>query len=84
MAFILQHDYTFVTNNRSDFLSLYNRAPLHAGLILIVPSVVPELQRRLFKVAVEVLREDDLINRVLELRDGAIVGVEYWFPRRYP
>src|SRR5882757_9738063 len=32
MAFVLKHDYTFVTNNRSDFLGLYNRAPLHAGL----------------------------------------------------
>ena len=82
MVFILKHDYTFVTNNRSDFLALYNRVQLHAGLILIVPNVVPDRQRRLFKVAVDVLGEHDLINRVLELGEG--YGVEYWFPRKNP
>jgi predicted nuclease of predicted toxin-antitoxin system len=84
MSFILKHDYTFVTNNRSDFLALYNRVQLHAGLILIVPNVVPEQQRRLFKVAVDSLGEHDLINRVLELGGGSVFGVEYWFPRKYP
>jgi hypothetical protein len=28
-------------DNRSDFLELYNNAPLHAGLIIIVPNVTP-------------------------------------------
>lgn len=41
MAFILERDYTFVTNNRSDFLGLYNKESLHAGLIIIVPNVTP-------------------------------------------
>jgi predicted nuclease of predicted toxin-antitoxin system len=82
VAFILKHDYTFVTNNRSDFLALYNRVPLHAGLIVIVPSVVPERQRQLFKVALEGLGGHDLINRALEMEydDGGILGVEYQFP----
>ena len=39
MALILEQDYTFVTNNRSDFLTLYRGAPLHTGLLVIVPSV---------------------------------------------
>ena len=82
VAFILKHDYTFVTNNRSDFLALYNRVPLHAGLIVIVPSVAPDRQRQLFNVALENLGGHGLINRVLELQSvgGEILGVEYPFP----
>jgi predicted nuclease of predicted toxin-antitoxin system len=53
MAFVLKHDYAFVTNNRSDFLGLYNRAPLHAGLIIIVPNVTPSRQRELFQAALD-------------------------------
>jgi hypothetical protein len=39
-------DYAFVTNNRSDFLALHGREPLHAGVIIIVPSVAPDLSAR--------------------------------------
>jgi predicted nuclease of predicted toxin-antitoxin system len=39
MVTIRQQDYTFVTNNRSDFLGLHGQEPLHAGVIIIVPSV---------------------------------------------
>lgn len=31
MKVILDQDYTFVTNNRTDFLALYGRLQLHAG-----------------------------------------------------
>ena len=51
MATILQQDYTFVTNNRSDFLSLHGQEPLHAGVIIIVLSVAPARQRELFSAA---------------------------------
>jgi len=37
---ILEQDYTFVTNNRSDFLALYGREALHPGLVIIVPNVI--------------------------------------------
>jgi predicted nuclease of predicted toxin-antitoxin system len=39
MAVIREQGYTFVTNNRSDFLALHGREPVHAGVIIIVPSV---------------------------------------------
>jgi predicted nuclease of predicted toxin-antitoxin system len=41
-------DYTFVTNNRSDFLALHGEEPLHAGVIVLVPIVTPTRQRELF------------------------------------
>ena len=49
VKFSVERDYTFVTNNRSDFLALYRRTPLHAGLVIIVPNVKPALQRQLFE-----------------------------------
>jgi predicted nuclease of predicted toxin-antitoxin system len=51
MATIRAQDYTFVTNNRSDFLVLHGQEPLHAGVIIIVPNVTPLRQRELFSGA---------------------------------
>ncbi len=47
MARIRTEEYTFVTNNRTDFTALYGREEVHAGLIIIVPNVVPARQREL-------------------------------------
>ena len=38
---ILREEFTFVTNNASHFRKLMGEIELHAGLILIVPNVVP-------------------------------------------
>jgi predicted nuclease of predicted toxin-antitoxin system len=46
-----ESDLVLVTNNASDFPRLYARAPLHAGLIIIVPNVDRAAQRRLFRAA---------------------------------
>ena len=40
MATVRNGDYTFVTNNRADFASLYAREELHAGLVIVVPNVI--------------------------------------------
>jgi hypothetical protein len=48
MRVIGEQDYTIVPNNRSDFLDLHGKEPLHAGVIVIVPNVVPSQQRELF------------------------------------
>jgi uncharacterized protein DUF5615 len=53
MATIRAQDYTFVTNNRSDFLALHGQETLHAGVIIIVPSVTPARQRELFSAALK-------------------------------
>jgi predicted nuclease of predicted toxin-antitoxin system len=68
MATIRQQDYTFVTNNRSDFLALHGQEPLHAGVIIIVPSVTPARQRELFSSALKHIGARDLTNTVVEIK----------------
>jgi predicted nuclease of predicted toxin-antitoxin system len=68
MRVIREQEYTFVTNNRSDFLSLHGKEPLHAGVIVIVPNVVPLQQRDLFAGALKHIGTRDLTNTVVEVR----------------
>jgi hypothetical protein len=44
---IVKDEFTFVTNNRVDFVRLFGKMELHAGLIILVPNVAPALQRAL-------------------------------------
>jgi predicted nuclease of predicted toxin-antitoxin system len=67
MKLILDQDYTFVTNNRTDFLALYGHTPLNAGLVIIVPNVTPTLQRELFHAALSFIGERELVNAVVEV-----------------
>jgi hypothetical protein len=68
MSRIRAEDFTFVTNNARDFRRLYGREPLHAGLVIVVPQVVPALQRELFEALHHHLAADDmLINEVIEI-----------------
>ena len=82
MAVIREHDYTFVTNNRSDFLALHGREPLHAGVIIIVPSITPARQRELFAAALEHIGSRDLTNAVVEVKyaGNRIECCEYALP----
>jgi predicted nuclease of predicted toxin-antitoxin system len=82
MATIRQHDYTFVTNNRSDFLALHEKEPLHAGVIIIVPSVIPLYQRDFFSAALKHIGARDLTNTVVEVKyaGNQIVCSEYALP----
>lgn len=55
-------------HNASDFRRLYAAAPLHAGLIIIIPNVGRMVQQQLFSGAIEELTQlGELINRVLEV-----------------
>jgi predicted nuclease of predicted toxin-antitoxin system len=82
MATIRVQDYTFVTNNRSDFLALHGREPLHAGVIIIVPSVTPPRQRELFSAALKHVGARDLTNTVVEVKYAGtrIICSEYDLP----
>lgn len=85
MKLILERDYTFVTNNRSDFLALYGRVLLHAGLILIIPSVTTERQWQLLQAALNEWHGEDPINHVLEIDGDGANGIKistYLWPRR--
>ena len=82
MAFIRQHDYTLVTNNRSDFLVLHGQEPLHAGVIVVVPNVTPVHKRELFGAALEHIGARDLTNTVVEVKyaGNRIACSEYALP----
>jgi hypothetical protein len=82
MAKIRGEDYTFVTNNRADFTSLYAKEELHAGLVIILPSVTPPRQRELFRAALSHIGIRDLTNAVLEvdLAGATATCREYWNP----
>jgi predicted nuclease of predicted toxin-antitoxin system len=83
MATIRQQDYTFVTNNRSDFLVLHGKEPLHAGVIIIIPSVTPLRQRELFSAALKHIGARDLTNTVVEVKytGNQILCSEYALPK---
>lgn len=79
---IRQQDYTFVTNNRSDFLTLHGQEPLHAGLIIIIPSATPAHQRELFSAVLQHIGARDLTNTVVEVEYAGkrIACSEYALP----
>ncbi|MGA8611352.1 MAG: DUF5615 family PIN-like protein [Xanthobacteraceae bacterium] len=61
-------DFVLVTNNASDFRRLYAAQPLHAGLVILIPVVSRNAQRRLFKAALDELdAAGEPVNRVLEV-----------------
>jgi predicted nuclease of predicted toxin-antitoxin system len=82
MGVIREQEYTLVTNNRSDFLDLHGKEPLHAGVIVIVPNVVPSQQRELFAAALKHIGARDLTNTVVEVQfvEGNIQCLEYELP----
>ncbi len=82
MTTIHTKDYTFVTNNGSDFIKLYAQEELHAGLVIIIPNVPPPLQRDLFRAALSHIGERDLTNAVVEVDLVGSVATcrEYVYP----
>ena len=82
MAKIRDEDYTFVTNNRTDFAALYGREHLHAGLVVIIPNVVPRRQCELFQAALAYIGARDLVNTVLEINvaGASTICREYSYP----
>lgn len=82
MTRIRGEDYTFVTNNRTDFTALYAKAELHAGLVIILPNVTPSRQRELFRAALSHIGKRDLINAVLEVDLAGTTATcrEYSYP----
>jgi predicted nuclease of predicted toxin-antitoxin system len=61
-------DFILVTNNASDFRRLCAAQLLHAGLVILLPVVGRDLQRRLFQAALDELATiGEPVNRVLEV-----------------
>ncbi|SMH26558.1 DUF5615 family PIN-like protein [Mesorhizobium australicum] len=74
MPRIVDENFTFVTNNARDFRKLYANEELHAGLVIIVPQLLPARQRDLFEaVLAELEPEGELVNEVIEITlDGDV------------
>jgi predicted nuclease of predicted toxin-antitoxin system len=81
---IVKDEFTFVTNNRVDFVRLFGKMELHAGLIIIVPNLAPSLQRALFEVAILYLAGKELINSAIEMSVArkTVKCIEYQIPRQ--
>jgi len=77
-----ERDYTLVTNNAVDFRRLYAHVSIHAGLIIVIPNVVPSLQRELMEAVLDHVGQSELINTVIEvgIEDGQIAIIEYKLP----
>ena len=58
-------DFTVVTNNASDFRRRYATQPMHAGLVIIVPSVNRTEQQRLFRAVDELAQFAEPVDRFL-------------------
>jgi len=83
MEIVIERDYTSVTNNRFDFLTLYKKEAFHAGLVVIVPNVTPARQRELFNAVLDHVGTRELINTVIEVNfvRQQIECVEYPYPK---
>lgn len=79
---IVKDEFTFVTNNRTDFIQLFGEMALHPGLIVLVPNAVPAMQRALFRAVIQYVAGRDLVNTVIEvyLEGKTVRCVEYEFP----
>jgi hypothetical protein len=67
---------------RVDFAALYDREEIHPGLIIIVPNVVPRLQRDLFRAALAHIGRREPVNVLLEadITDAGIICREFLYP----
>lgn len=84
MPVVLDGDWTFVTNNRRDWIKLHARAELHAGLVIIVPSVDLERQVALFETVLDWIdaSRSDLVNTLVEVdSNGRISATQWSLPR---
>ena len=73
---IQTEDWTFVTNNARDFLKLYAKLNLHAGLLIVVPNVPVKQQRHLFRTALRKLGpKPDLVNKLVYVELDASITI---------
>jgi predicted nuclease of predicted toxin-antitoxin system len=78
--FALENDYIFVTNNRRDFLKAYAAQLIHNGLIVIVPNIDREGQKRLFGAVLDYLADlnETPINTLIEVLDDGSIHQRSW------
>ena len=66
-------NFTFVTNNRRDFIGLADRADLHAGLIILLPEARLGRRIELFRIALShAASRPSMVNTVIEIGDDGV------------
>jgi predicted nuclease of predicted toxin-antitoxin system len=82
MERVIREEFTLVTNNKTDFVALFNRLELHPGLVVIVPNVAPAQQRIMFRAAITHIGPRDMVNTVVEVEqfETQIKCSEYTLP----
>lgn len=84
----IEEGFVLVTNNSVDFRSLYERQPLHVGLLClnVAPGLMRlEVQKSLFGLALDRLGGAEPVEEVLEVTlrpDGSVLLERYALPRR--
>jgi predicted nuclease of predicted toxin-antitoxin system len=66
----IDNGYVLVTNNTTDFKSLFVRQSAHAGLVClnVAPGMMSlDVQKRLFAIALDRLGDSEPINEMLEI-----------------
>ncbi len=81
-AYAVAGDWIVVTNNRADYVRLYSRVDLHPGLIILLPSVGPDQQVRLFAGVTEMLEGFDPTNSLIEVDRAGEITITGWPPAR--
>jgi predicted nuclease of predicted toxin-antitoxin system len=78
---IVSGDFTFVTNNAKDFLRLYRSVDVHAGLLVVLPSVGTARQKQLFGAALDAIiaAGSDITGELVIVDADGTVTI-----RRYP
>lgn len=79
MRRVRAQEFTFVTNNRWDFERLFSKEPLHAGLIILLKSSRPSLQKELFRAVLLHIAADEPINSavLVDKQDASIIIQRY-------
>ena len=67
MLRIRDENFTLVTNNAIDFRRLFQKEQIHPGLVIIVPNIVPPIQRELLEILLDYIGDRDLVNRAVEI-----------------
>ena len=80
IPFIQNEDWTFVTNNRRDFLALYRNLEIHAGLLIILDANTTAKQVSAMTAAVDAIeaRGDDMVNQLVEVHADFSVTFGSW------
>jgi predicted nuclease of predicted toxin-antitoxin system len=64
----IEGDWTIVTNNVDDFVTLVESEEIHPGVVLVITQTNPDVQVRLFEQALDAIGDrKDLINVVVHV-----------------